>query len=56
MATEILTHSHAVIDDDRHFLIDPDSKQITPAKSDVTIAQHSKNSELLTFEIPTITV
>ena len=56
MAVEILTHSHAVIDDDRHFLIDPDTKQITPAQSDVKIAQHSKNSERLTFEIPSVTV
>lgn len=56
MATEILTHSHAVIDDDRRFIVDPDTKEISPAYSEVKIAQHSVGAERLTFEIPTVTV
>lgn len=56
MAVEISTHSHAVIDDDRRFVVDLDTKKITPAASEVTIAQHSIDSERLTFEIPTIIV
>lgn len=56
MAVEIPTYTPTVIDDDRHFIVDPDTKELSPAKSDVRLAQHSKNSERLTFEIPSVTV
>lgn len=56
MAEEILTHTHEVVDADPHFVIDPKTKKITPGSDHLTLAQHSKNSERLTFRIPDKTV
>ena len=52
MATEIFTHSHAVIDADREFVIDPITMQITSGTNKLTLPQHSKNAERLTFLLP----
>lgn len=52
MAEEILTHTHEVIDTDPRFTIDPKTKRITAGTGYLTLAQHAKNSERLTFYIP----
>lgn len=52
MAIEIETHAHEVIDTDPRFIIDPKTKKITAGTGNLTLAQHAKNSERLTFYIP----
>lgn len=56
MATVIKTHTHAVIDDDRSFRIDPNSKEIVSDGVPLKLAQRSKDSERLTFTIPATTI
>lgn len=56
MATVIETHTHAVIDDDRPFKIDPNTKEIVFDGTPLKLAQRSKNSERLTFTIPATTI
>ena len=46
-------HLHNVIDDDLHFIIDPDTRRIRRASEDpITLVQYDHNSERITFEIP----
>lgn len=45
-------HTHQVYDTDKHFTIDPITKQISTLCPKVVLPQHSKNSERFTFEIP----
>lgn len=52
MAIEIETHAHEVIDTDPRFIIDPKTKKITAGTGNLTLAQHAKNSERLTFYLP----
>lgn len=52
MAVEIETHAHEVIDTDPRFIIDPKTKKITAGTGNLTLAQHAKNSERLTFYLP----
>ena len=48
-----MAHTHPVVDDDLHFIIDPDSRDIThPGEKLPTIIQFDHNSERFTFEIP----
>ena len=52
MAEVIPTHTHSVVDADRPFIINPITKEITAGSTNLTLAQHSKNSDRLTFSIP----
>lgn len=52
MAEEILTHTHEVIDTDPRFTIDPKTKKIIAGAANLTLAQHAKESERLTFYVP----
>lgn len=48
-----MSHIHNVIDDDRHFLIDPNTRTITrTAEADPVLIQCDHNSERFTFNIP----
>lgn len=48
-----MAHIHDVIDDDRHFIIDPDTRTIKFAGETIpTLIQFDHNSERFTFEIP----
>lgn len=47
-----MTHTHPVIDSDKHFVIDPITRAVTNAESKKTILmQNDHNSERFTFEI-----
>ena len=47
-----MSHIHNIIDDDRHFVIDPITRQITNNSSKLVISQYDHDSERFTFEIP----
>ena len=50
-----MAHSHDVIDDDRYFVIDPDTRDIShPSEIPLTLIQHDRNSERFTFELPRV--
>ena len=49
-----MPHSHPVYDSDKHFVIDPITRNITNNSSKLTITQYDHNSERFTFEIPRI--
>lgn len=54
MSVTILSmgHKHPVYDTDKHFIIDPITKQISTDSPKLVLAQKSHNSERITFEIP----
>lgn len=47
-----MTHLHSVYDNDTHFKIDPETRQIKNESGKVILMQNDHNSERLTFEIP----
>lgn len=50
-----MQHKHAVFDNDTHFIIDPDTRQIKNENAGrIVLIQHDHNSERFTFEIPQI--
>ena len=49
-----MPHSHQIYDSDKHFVIDPITRNITNNSSKLTITQYDHNSERFTFEIPRI--
>ena len=49
-----MPHSHQIYDSDKHFVIDPITRNITNNSSKLTIMQYDHNSERFTFEIPKI--
>ena len=49
-----MPHSHPIYDSDKHFVIDPITRNITNNSSKITIMQYDHNSERFTFEIPRI--
>lgn len=49
-----MPHSHPIYDSDKHFVIDPITRNITNNSSKLTITQYDHNSERFTFEIPRI--
>ena len=49
-----MPHSHLIYDSDKHFVIDPITRNITNNSSKITIMQYDHNSERFTFEIPRI--
>ena len=49
-----MPHNHDIIDSDKHFVIDPVTKQITTTSEKLTLITGDHNSERYTFEIPKI--
>ena len=49
-----MPHPHQIYDSDKHFVIDPITRNITNNSSKLTIMQYDHNSERFTFEIPKI--
>ena len=49
-----MPHSHQIYDSDKHFVIDPITRNITNNSSKITIMQYDHNSERFTFEIPRV--
>ena len=47
-----MAHLHSIYDTDKHFTIDPITRDITNKSSKVTLMQYDHNSERFTFEIP----
>lgn len=48
-----MAHIHSIIDMDKHFVIDPDTRTITNATlTKSVIMQYDHNSERITFEVP----
>ncbi len=47
-----MAHTHSVIDDDLHFIIDPSTREIGNGSQKVKLMQYDHNSEQFTFEIP----
>ena len=47
-----MAHTHSVIDDDLHFIIDPSTRDIGNGSKKVKLIQYDHNSEQFTFEIP----
>lgn len=47
-----MTHTHAVIDSDKYFVINPVTRSITNPTQKVYLMQNDHNSERVTFEIP----
>lgn len=47
-----MAHGHSVIDADKHFFIDPVTREITNESGKIVLIQHDHNSERFTFEIP----
>lgn len=47
-----MEHEHGVYDKDKHFKIDPITRQIENATGKVVLIQHDHDSERFTFEIP----
>ena len=49
-----MPHSHPIYDSDKHFVIDPITRNITNNSSKLIIMQYDHNSERFTFEIPRV--
>ena len=49
-----MPHSHQIYDSDKHFVIDPITRNIANNSSKITIMQYDHNSERFTFEIPRV--
>lgn len=47
-----MAHSHAVIDDDLYFTIDPSTREINNESQKIKLMQYDHNSEQFTFELP----
>lgn len=47
-----MAHTHIVTDNDKHFVIDPATREITNESGKIVLAQHDHNSERFTFELP----
>lgn len=47
-----MPHEHPICDSDKHFIIDPITRNIINQSSKITIMQYDHNSERFTFEIP----
>ena len=47
-----MAHKHSVYDSDRHFEIDPITRNIVNTGDKIVISQYDHNSERFTFEIP----
>lgn len=49
-----MAHEHSVYDNDKHFKIDPITRQIENTTDKVVLIQHDHDSERFTFEIPKV--
>ena len=47
-----MAHNHIIIDADKHFIIDPATREITNQSDKIKLMQHDHNSERFTFELP----
>lgn len=47
-----MAHEHSVYDDDKHFSIDPETREIKNESGKFVLIQYDHNSERITFEIP----
>lgn len=47
-----MAHEHSVYDSDKHFRIDPATREIINESGKIVLIQHDHNSERFTFEIP----
>ena len=47
-----MAHTHQLNDNDTHFLIDAESRQIATNAKYIKLMQHDNNSEVFTFEMP----
>lgn len=47
-----MAHTHQLNDNDTHFLIDAESRQVTTNAKYIKLMQHDHNSEVFTFEMP----
>lgn len=47
-----MSHTHNVVDTDKHFIIDASTRAITTEPTELTLMQGDHNSEIYTFEIP----
>ena len=46
------THEHDVLDNDRHFIINPNTREIINQSDKKTLVKSDHNSEIFTFEMP----
>lgn len=49
-----MAHLHGIVDMDKHFVIDAETREITNQSNKITLMQHDHNSERFTFQIPKI--
>lgn len=49
-----MSHTHNVVDTDKHFIIDAATRAITTESNKLTLMQGDHNSEIYTFEIPKV--
>lgn len=49
-----MSHTHNVVDTDKHFIIDALTRAITTESTELTLMQGDHNSEIYTFEIPKV--
>lgn len=49
-----MSHTHNVVDTDKHFIIDALTRAITTESKELTLMQGDHNSEIYTFEIPKV--
>lgn len=47
-----MAHTHSTIDSDKHFIIDPVTREIENESGKVVLMQYDHNSERFTFELP----
>ena len=47
-----MSHSHNIYDTDKHFIIDPNTRNITALSDKLTLIQYDHNCERYTFEVP----
>ena len=47
-----MSHTHNVVDTDKHFIIDAATRAITTESKELTLMQGDHNSEIYTFEMP----
>lgn len=47
-----MAHGHIILDADKHFIIDPVSRNIIPQSNKVKLMQYDHNSECFTFQVP----
>lgn len=49
-----MSHDHPIVDDDKRFIINPETRDISNNGNKIVLMQYDHNSEVFTFEIPRI--